>query len=267
MGCRSTEVRLLAVLAVGVAGVFGSEVTVTDRILPLIQDGGGYSTAITIVNLETTASTFEILFLSRTGAYWEIPVSGPAGVVSDGSYVRGALPAGRSVTFRTNGTAAEPSVGHATVFSAENARLGVTAVVTKRGAAAGLTVPVSPEREDRLVLPFDNTNGATTSLLWVSDTPYTMVTYRAISEEGQELMNGSFQFSVSDNLVQDLFSVADRMPAAQGVRGIIELQIDYPDAGIYDELYFTGLAIQTDVNGASVAMRSMSTGTWRASRH
>ena len=49
-------------LLLAVAG-FGAEVRVTDRIIPLVQDGGGYTTTITIVNLESTASSFEIFVL------------------------------------------------------------------------------------------------------------------------------------------------------------------------------------------------------------
>src|SRR5882724_11300026 len=154
------------------AGCFGAEVKVTDRILPFIQDGTGTSTAITIVNLESTPASFEVLFLSDTGAFWEVPVS----VESDGAYVRGVLGAGRSVTFQTKGAGPDLRTGHAIIFSIENARLAVN--MTVRGPGGAWTFNAAPQREDLLTLPFDNTGGAATSFLWVSDTPSTLVTYR-----------------------------------------------------------------------------------------
>ena len=53
----------------------------------------------------------------------------------------------------------------------------------------------------------------------------------------------------------------------KGQRGVVSLVIDYPSAGIYDELYFTGLAIQTDAGGVWVVRPSMSPGTWKATRY
>ncbi len=240
---------------------YGAEVRITDRILPLVQDGGGYTTSITIVNLESTTSSFEVLFLSNRGTFWEVPLS----IASDGAYLRGTLAAGRSVTFQTKGAGVDVSVGHATIYSPEDARLGIS--MTVKGDGSALTLPVCPQREDKLVLPFDNTGGAETSFLWVSDTPSTLVNYRVVAEDGTQLSKGRYQFTVADSRVQDLFVLADRMVETVGMRGTVELVIDYPNAGIYDELYFTGLAIQTDVNGVAVVRPSMSTGTWKASRY
>ena len=90
-------------------------------------------------------------------------------IASDGAYLHGKLAAGRSMTFQTTGASAELGVGHAKLYSPEDARLGVSITVTREGLA--LTLPVCPQREDKLVLPLDNTGGAGTSFLWVSDTP------------------------------------------------------------------------------------------------
>ena len=261
MGNHTAQVAVLLAM-IGLSS-FSAEVTVNDRVLPLMQDGGGYSSVITIVNLESTSSRYEIPFLTQTGRFGTVPISGPSSVVADGSYVRGTLAAGRSVTFRTTGAGSDLGVGHATVFSQENARLGMNIVIQRHGATV-LTLPLSPEREDRLVLPFDNTDGASTSLLWLSDSPFALVTYRAISEEGKELATGTFQFSIQDDLVQIVFAIADRIPETAALRGTVELRIDYPSAGIYDPLYFTGLVLQTDSSGTTTAMRSMEIGTWRS---
>ena len=189
----------------------------------------------------------------------------PLSIASDGAYVHGKLGAGRSVTFQTKGTSADAGVGHATLYSPEDARLGVSITVKRDGVA--MAFPLCPQREDKLVLPFDNTSGAGTSFLWVSDTPSTLVSYRVVAEDGTQLSKGRYQFSVADTRVQDLFSLADRMPETGGLRGTVEMVIDYPNAGIYDELSFTGLAIHTDRNGTSVVRPSMSTGTWKATRY
>ena len=247
------------------AGTFAAEVRVTDRTLPFVQDGGGSSTSVTIVNLESTQSTFEVLFLTDTGAYWILPVTGPSSLISDGAYARGKLEPGGSITFATNGVGRDIRSGHARIFSIENARLGVDISINSEAGAVHFNA--ATEREDTLILPFDNTGGASTAFLWVSDTPFSVVSYRAVTEEGAEVSSGRYQFSVSDDRVQTLFYVAERMPETAGKRGTVQLQIDYPDAGIYDELFFTGLAIQTDSKGARVVRSSMSSGSWKASRH
>ena len=53
-----------AIIKIGLLAVagFGAEVRVTDRIIALVQDSGRYTTTITIVNLESTVSSFEIFF-------------------------------------------------------------------------------------------------------------------------------------------------------------------------------------------------------------
>lgn len=242
-----------------------AELRPTDRIVPLIQDGGGSTTTFTIVNLEATPAHFELLTRSRLLQTWVLPVVGLGAQANDG-YVRGALAANGSVTFRTAGAGSNSERGYGLLFSVDGNRLGITTSIQQPGAGA-MVVPVVPEREDRLMLPFDNAGGASTTLVWLSETPYTVVAYTALASDGSAILSGYYQFSTQDSTSQEVFAVADRFPELKGKQGNLRLEISYPDAGIYDELYFSAFAIQTPATGASLAVTSMAAATWKASRH
>ena len=144
--------KMLAFLFLTIS-CYAAEVRITDRIIPYVQDGGGTSTSITIVNLEQTAAAFEILFLTETGAFWPVTLADQGALISDGAYVRGTIAAGRSVTFQTANAGSQTRFGHAIINSLDNARFGLSSVT------GDLTFNAAPEREDALTLAFDNTAG------------------------------------------------------------------------------------------------------------
>lgn len=268
-----------AIILFTVASIgWSDEVLTTQRSLPLIEDGGGRYTEITLVNLESSTASFQMLFQTDSGGrYWALQprlTGGPSSAVAwDGSYVTGVLQPGQSVTFRTPGDGAELRMGHATLYSVENARFGMQAVIFN-GSKQLLVVPACPEREDHLLLPFDNTNGRSASILWISETPYALVHYRVRTQvaDGNAdglIATGDIQFTISDDRTLNVFRVDERFPETSGLRGTVELTIDYPSAGIYDELYFTALVIQTpgEPDGKATVLRSMASGAWRAQRH
>jgi hypothetical protein len=268
LACYSPAVHFwrCLVLFVLVSTLDAAEVRRTDRVLPLIQDGEGWSTEITIVNLEAVAENFELLFRSNKLQPWEVAVTG-TDIQADGAYVRGKLAPGGSVVVRTAGKSAGVRRGYAMVYNPNGARLGAKAVVRLADPVGSLTLPLSPEREDRLILQFNNVSGAETSLLWVSETPYALVDISIRGMDGKEIKRDQFQFSAVDMTSQEIFVLADRYPETKNLRGTIFLQLSYPNAGIYDDLFFTGLVIQTQPGATPTAIGSMATESWRASRH
>jgi hypothetical protein len=257
---------IATLLLIQVVGCFAGEVRVTDRIVPLVQDGGGWTTTITLVNLERTPARFELLLRTRLQQTWLLPVSG-ADVQSAEGYVRGTLPANGSVSFRTAGGAETLERGYAVLFSLDQAKIGVTTTVQQPSTATSLAIPLVPEREDRLTIPFDNTGGSSAILVWLSETPYAMVEYTALASDGKEIMSGTYQFSAEELTSQEVFLLADRFPQLKDRKGTLNMQVTYPGAGIYDELFFSAFAIQSVPGGAAFAVGSMAGATWTASRH
>ncbi len=259
-------VRIVLVSLLMCTACLAVEVRPTDRIVPLIQDGDGWHTSITLVNLENTPARFELLMHTRIAQPWVLPVTGVATPTNDG-YVRGTLPANGSISIRTNGPGSTAERGYAFLFSPDGATIGITASVQQAATGTSLAIPQSPEREDRFRLPFDNTGGANTSLLWLSETPYAIANYTAVASDGTILLIGRYQFSAQDADTQDLFSLAERFPELKDCKGTIIFDIAYPNATIYDDLFFSAFAIQSFPQGGSVAIPSMSDATWRSNRY
>lgn len=257
--------RTLVLLALLSSPCLASEVLPTDRVLPLIQDGGGWNTTITIVNLEATPARFELHL--RTGFFkdWPLTVSGD-NIKSIGGTVSGSVPANSSTTFRTVG--AGPSErGYAMLYSLDGGRLGATCTIDQPLTGISLNVPLIPEREDKLVIPFDNTEGAGTALVWLSETLFSLVDYRALNSDGTEIVSGRYQFSSQNASSQEMFILSERFPELKGRKGTFLMELNYPNTGLYDDLFFSAFAIQTMPSGALFSIRSMAGQTWKASKH
>lgn len=100
------------------------------------------------------------------------------------------LAPGAIATIQTSGKPESAAKGLAILTSLRGGRLGARAAPRHSDGRPPLLVPLSPEREDRTMLPFDNTNGASTSILWVSETPFTMVDFTFPGEDGVEIESG-----------------------------------------------------------------------------
>ncbi len=257
--------RSIFLLASFTSLCLANEVFPTDRIIPLIQDGGGWSTTITIVNLEATPARFELHL--RTGLFkdWPLTVAGPNVKSLDGA-VSGSVPANSSTTFRTPG-AGPSQLGYGMLYSIDGGRLGATCTIDQPLTGVSLNVPLTPEREDKLVIPFDNTEGASTALVWLSETLFSLVDYRALNTDGVELLAGRYQFSSQNPSSQEMFVLSDRFPELKGRKGTFLMELNYPNTGIYDDLFFSAFAIQTSPSGALSSTRSMASQTWKASKH
>ena len=181
--------------------------------------------------------------------------------------IRHQLAPNTSLILETAGIGNAVQTGHAILYSLDNKKLGAKSVVRNAELKASLTLPLSPEREDRLVLPFDNTDGAKTSFLWISETPYAMVDFVFLDSDGKELLKGSHQFTSQTSSTRELFLLEERFPALKGRRGIVQMQASYPGAGFYDELLLTALVLQSDPDGTTAVIPSMATNSWKSMRY
>ena len=245
----------MALLGGSIGGMRGEEVLTSHRVIPLVQDGGGWTTTITIINLSTSPDTFDLQF--RTGFLQPWPLA-PA---------QGTLAPGAIAIVQTPGKPEAAAKGLAVLTSLRGGRLGARAVLRHSDGRPPLIVPLSPEREDRTILPFDNTNGASTSILWVSETPFALIDFTFLAEDGAEIESGQFQFSARDMASQDQFALTERFPALRNRKGVMRMTVSYPNAGIYDDLFFTAVALQSEPGSPPIVVPAMATSNWRASRH
>lgn len=237
----------------------GEEVLTSHRVIPLVQDGGGWTTTIMIVNLSMSPDTYDLQF--RTGFLQPWPLAAPA------ASLQGMLAPGAIATIQTTGSPEAATKGLAVLTSLRGGRLGARAVLRHTDGRPPLVVPLSPEREDRTILPFDNTKGASTSIVWVSETPFALVEFSFLAEDGAEIESGQFQFSARDMMSQDHFPLAERFPALRNRKGVMRISASYPNAGIYEDLFFTAIALQSEPGLPPTVVPAMATSNWRASRH
>ena len=95
--------------------------------LPLVQDGNGWTTVVTVVNLEPKPSRFELTFRPAKGlpTEWTIGLKAP-GAEIEGHIVRGTLPVGGSIAIETTGASKERSNAATPNFSAFKAPASVS---------------------------------------------------------------------------------------------------------------------------------------------
>jgi hypothetical protein len=136
------------------AGDNGMVVSGGDRLIPQFVDGGYWQTSITMVNLESHNTSFDILFFQDNGTDFLAPVVGMGPVRS----VRIALSPLASATFQTEGTAMFVTTGWALLSQPNNDAIGVFAVFRQTspgGQPQEAVVPAVSQTESHFVMPFD----------------------------------------------------------------------------------------------------------------
>jgi len=259
--------RLFVSILLAALGCSAAVVQDEAQCLPLVQDGSGWTTVVTVVNLEAKPSRFELTFRPAKGlpTEWTIGLRAPCAEV-EGHIVRGSLPVGGSIAIETTGTSKDIQRGYAQLFGFQSARLGLRAIVRKEGGST-LVVDGAAEREDAIRLPFDNSGGSSTSLVWVSETDYALVNMIVFAADGKELLRDQFQFSVAGPVSQEMFHLEERYPQLRGVRGVVDLEVTYPNAGFYDRMLFSAIAIQTEPTGLAFVQESLTTQRWKPMRY
>jgi len=96
-----------------------------DRVISQFVDGAFWLTSITVVNLETHSTDFDVLFFQDDGTDFNVPVVGLSGLTSG---VTVHLVALGSLTFQTTGTNPVLGVGWALLSQANNDSVGISGI-------------------------------------------------------------------------------------------------------------------------------------------
>ena len=143
----------------------------TNAVLSHVADGGGWQTAITLVNLDSVPAQFTLKFWGDDG----FPL--PPGTVG------GTINVGGSQTIRTDGSPPAKSTGWVQLISPQL----VDGIAILRAPPAGQEVSIrfQANGSPRLFFPFDNTDGAAMEIALASTTGPASLTLR--NQQGQTI--------------------------------------------------------------------------------
>lgn len=242
-------------LAAGHAATVGQ----TDRFLPLVLDGGGWSTQVTVTNLSTKTGTVVAMFMTAQGVneVWRLGLKSTAGRPAP-NQVEATLAPGASMVIETAGTAATLTRGFADVIEWAELPIGVEAVLIQReGDRIVQTIRVahSPAHEKRSVVPLDLMDPSEKPLLvWVTLTSGTLLELVFRNLAGEPVLNDRIEF---DGRAQLFVNVREKWPQLKDFRGTMQWVVTFPGADRYEQRTLAGLTLLAPDDRAWTVTRGM----------
>lgn len=230
-----------------------------DRYLPLIQDGGGWKTLVVVANPAKEAALVEVTIQGPKGFAepWLVPLKASTGAVS-GQLVSATLAPGASMIIETAGSAAALSRGFAVVSVAKESPVGAFArlVHTSSGGVIDqtLTIPLSPELEQRSIIPLFLDGDSKSQLVLVSETRAAVIELFFRDPGGRTVRSEVIDFG---NQAQEVISLEQRFPGLAGFTGTLEWKVTFPTADIYEELTLSALVLTNKGGGPLSAITPM----------
>jgi hypothetical protein len=127
-----------------------------DTVISQFVDGGGWLTSITVTNLETHSTSFDVLFFQNDGTDFNVPIVGLSGLQRA---VTVTLAPMGTLTFYTTGTNPVLTAGWALLSQTNDDSVGISAIFREvlPGQPQEAVVPAVNQFETHFVLNFDNT--------------------------------------------------------------------------------------------------------------
>ena len=243
---------LLALLAL-LSVCPGATVGQTDRFIPLVQDGGGWSTRVSITNLSDKPATVVAGFLTDKGygEPWPIELKVSLGPASRGTF-EGVLAPGATAIIQSSGAGRAMTRGFAEVIEIADGPIGVQAVLIQKigeQQIQSLAIGLVPGHERRSVMPIDLRDPLrSTELLWVSITSSVVleVTFRGL--DGAAVLTDKVDL---DGRAQISLRPVDRWPELAGFQGTVQWRVTFPAADRYEPRTLSGLQLQVGAEGQS----------------
>ena len=255
MPLRSLFITLTLFLFPAAAATVGD----TDRFIPLVHDGGGWTTQITIVNLSPKNATVQTSFMTARGfaESWKVELTASVGKVN-GPNVESFLPPGASTIIETSGSSAELVRGFADITESQDQPIGAVARLIKSEngqIVQSFTVSLSPGNESRSVVPvdFSDANSAL-ELIWVSPTNSTTLDIAFRRQTGEIAFVDTIVFN---NAAQVFIKPLASWPEIAGQRGAFEWKASFPNADRYEFRFLSSVAILTRSGRAWAAVPAM----------
>lgn len=236
--------KYLLLLASALA-LHGATVGATDRILPLIHDGGGWSTQITVVNLSNKPASIIVSFLTPTGfnPVWTVAVRSTAGKVV-GNLIDLPLAPGAMAVIDTSGAPATLTRGFVELVELGDQPIGATAVLTQREGdrvIQRLPVPLSPVHERRSVMSLDLSDATLKpEIVWVSLTSSTTLDLVFRNLAGERVLADQVIFN---DRAQIFIPIREQWPQLRDFRGTVQWTVSFPTADRYEPRILAGLGL------------------------
>lgn len=241
----------------------------TDRFIPLVVDGGGWSTQIALTNLAAKRANLVVTLSPEAGANerWSVELASTAGTVRTNTVEMELLP-GASAIIETSGAAAESSRGFADLVELADQPIGAIATLTQRDGTKviqSFQVPLAPAHERTSVVPIDLADKTrATRFVWVSLTSTTMLDIEFRNLAGERVATGQVSL---DGKAQVTVDPLEQWPelAASGFRGTMKWTVSFPGADRYEPRILSALCLVSKEGLGWSAVPSMTLPTDQAS--
>lgn len=232
---------LLALTAISMSAATVGE---TDRFIPLVQDGGGWTTELTLVNVLKKPASVSVTFMNEKGSneVWKLNPKSTAGKVYPNG-VELVLAPGASATISTSGEGATMSRGFADVVDfQEQVVAGFARLVRREGGEVveQVRIPLSAANERRSIVPLDFTRSETLQISWVTLTTSTTLDVTFRNEAGATAFTDVVRLDQAAHSVLDLL---EQWPRLAGFKGSMEWTVSFPNADRYEHRTLAGLVL------------------------
>lgn len=228
-------------------GAFAATVGPTDRFIPIVQDGGGWTTTVSITNLSDRPAYVIASFLTANGFLesWKIELKASAGRVS-GSSVEGSLAPGATLVIESAGTGSSMVRGFADIVEARELPLGVQATLVQKSGEQTIqsfSLALTPAHERRAVMPLDlRPASGTPELVFVSLTSSVQLDLIFRDLAGRTVLEVSTGL---DGKAQLSILPLENWPELAGFQGTVQWVVTFPAADRYEQRTLCGLQLVT----------------------
>ena len=209
--------------------------------IPRVVDGVGARTSITLVNHDTAPANYSMQFYDPSGTPLNINLA------AGSSSLAGSIPVGGVATILTAGQASPPIAGWGLLTTQNQiAGFGVYQQTETGKPTQEAGMPLNLGGLRHFLLPFDNSNGFSTSLAItnISGSQTANATAIVHDSSGNVLNQGSLAIAANG---QASFATASQFPGSANIRGVLELTSDQDVSAVAFRFNPTGSFTSFDV--------------------
>jgi hypothetical protein len=215
------------------------------RFLPLIHDGAGWSTQVTVINLSEKPATIVLSFLSPGGfaEEWPLRIRATNGTVSRNTVDAVLLPGAVSVV-ETSGTPERLTRGFVELYAVGDQPFGAFATLVQSDGGKVLRrmqVPLTAAHEKKSVVPLDLSDpAARAEIIWVTLTTTTTLDLEFRDQSGALVRREQVYM---ENRAQVFVDLLERFPELKDFRGTMHWFVSFPGADRYENRTMAGMAL------------------------
>jgi hypothetical protein len=220
-----------------------------DRVISQFVDGSAWQTSITVVNLETHSTSFDVLFFLDNGNDFNVPIIGLSGLNRS---VHVTLNPFGTLSFQTTGTSSVLTPGWALLSQANNDSVGITGVFRLNlpgQQSQEAVVPAVNQFEQHFLLPFDDTVYIMGLAIANPTTNSVSVVATIRNEDGQTVDVRQLSLAPYNHAA---FVLPSTWSSTRGMRGTIEFVTSGYGVGAlglrFDGIAFTSVSVLENFN-------------------